>query len=282
MDGLAGNMEPDMATRSLKRRTFLRAGGMGFLFGSPLGFWCAGCSRPVSKNSLEMQFVQVPRGTFMMGASAEEDQLPSETRHRVTLTGPFFMGLHEVTQKQFGEVMGKNPSRRSSLFAPVDSVTWNEAVDFCERLSERPDEKESGYAYRLPTEAEWEFACRGYSDTPHSITSLASEDLIDYAWIKESSGGETHPVGEKLPNRFGIFDMHGNVSEWCLDWLGIYPTVAVTNPRGPRDGTKRVCRGGNYQSKPEDCRSATRVGFEPNFRHVTLGFRVVRMPRVDV
>lgn len=271
-----------MTKHSIDRRKWLQYVGVGSVLG-PLGLFSPGCGRPVATNSLGMQFVQIPRGSFTMGAPEEEVGQPfSETPHRVTLTSPFLLGIHEVTQQEYLEVMGENPSPRKSPSSPVDSVSWIEATEFCRRLAGRPGEKDAGYNYRLPTEAEWEYACRAGSDTPHSITSLASDELLDYAWISDNSEGEIQPAGQKLPNGYGVYDMHGNVSEWCSDWMANYPKGAVTNPRGPREGVKRVCRGGSYRSKAGDCRSASRWGYEPEVRSPQVGFRIVRTPRVDI
>jgi formylglycine-generating enzyme required for sulfatase activity len=271
-----------MTKHSIDRRKWLRSMGVGAFLG-PLGLVTTGCGRPVATNSLGMQFIQIPRGSFTMGApESEAGQAFTETPHRVTLTSSYLLGVHEVTQQQYLEVMGENPSRRKSPPSPVDSVSWFDVTEFCRRLAGRPGEKDAGYDYRLPTEAEWEYACRAKSDTPHSITSLASDDLLDYAWISENSEGVIQPAGQKLPNGYGVYDMHGNVAEWCSDWMANYPKGSVTNPRGPREGVKRVCRGGSYRSKPEDCRSASRWGYEPEVRSPHVGFRIVRTPRVEV
>jgi formylglycine-generating enzyme required for sulfatase activity len=271
-----------MPVQSIDRRRWLRSVGASLAAGS-LSLVFPGCGQPYATNSLGMQFVRIPRGAFTMGAPESEVGHPfTETPHRVTLTSPFLLGIYEVTQQEYLEVIGNNPSRRKSPSSPVDSVNWFEANEFCQRLADRPAEKNAGYDYRLPSEAEWEYACRARSDTPHSITSLTSDDLLDYAWISDNSEGVIQPVGQKLPNGFGVFDMHGNVAEWCSDWMTNYPKGAVTNPRGPREGVKRVCRGGSYRSKIGDCRSASRWGYEPEVRSPHVGFRIVRTQRVEV
>jgi len=234
---------------------------------------------PESTNSIGMEFKLIPAGTFIMGDASGEDD---ETPHEVTLTKPFKMGVHEVTQAQYEQVMGVNPSKFKGADYPVqdypvETVTWDDAVEFCRRLSELPAEKEAGNVYRLPTEAEWEYACRAGTTTMYSFGDDES-DLRNYAWYLRYSGGGTHPVGGKKPNAWGVYDMHGNVWEWCQDWYGDYPSGSVTDPSGAKSGSDRVFRGGSWSMTPEHCRSATRFGGFPWYRNGYLGFRVCLSP----
>jgi formylglycine-generating enzyme required for sulfatase activity len=152
-------------------------------------------------------------------------------------------------------------------------VSWDDAVEFCRKLSELPGEKSTGYVYRLPTEAEWEYACRAGTTTEYSFGDSKSE-LGDYAWYDKNSGKTTHPVGGKKPNAWGLYDMHGNVFEWCHDWYGDYPSGSVTDPTGAASGSYRVARGGSWSLYSDHCRSANRSRSTPDSRH--LGFRVLR------
>lgn len=185
------------------------------------------------------------------------------------------MGIYEVTQAQYERVMGENPGRFKGAENPVERVNWDDAMEFCRRLSELPAEKASGNAYRLPTEAEWEFACRAVTTTEFS----SGDDRADrggYAWIDENSGNRTHPVGTRMPNTWGLYDMHGNVWEWCQDWADDLPSEAVTDPTGPATGSLRVFRGGNCGSPAARCGSAVRGRYYPSVRDdFTGGFRVV-------
>ena len=221
-------------------------------------------------NSIGMRFVPISAGTFTMGEG--------QTAHKVTLTQAFELGQHEVTQEQYEKVMGKNPSKfKGKQKNPVEMVIWNDAVEFCRKLSDLPGEKSTGYVYRLPTEAEWEYACRAGTTTAYSFGDSIGE-LRDYAWYHQNSGGfsrTTHPVGQKKPNAWGLHDMHGNVFEWCQDWYGDYPSGSVTDPTGPSSGSQRVLRGGSWNDITF-CLSAIRFGPAPDYRNNRLGFRVVR------
>ncbi len=231
-------------------------------------------------NSIGMKLLLIPKGTFMMGSpESEEWRRPQESQHDVTLSKDYFLGAYEVTQSEYQQVMNKNPSFvqgakiRDSSRHPVEQVSWNDAVEFCKRLSELPEEKRAGRVYRLPTEAEWEYACRAGSKTAYSFGE-SSKALDDYAWYDGGSNRQTHPVGEKKPNAWGLFDMHGNVWEWCSDWYGQYPNGAVSDPAGPKEGSARVQRGGGWVGLAEVCRSAHRDGFVPSVRDADGGFRV--------
>jgi len=220
-------------------------------------------------NSIDMRFVPIQAGTFTMGDVDNDDA------HQVTLTKAFDLGVYEVTQEQYEKVMGTNPSNFKGPQNPVEKVSWDEAVEFCRKLSALPAEKSAGYVYRLPTEAEWECACRAETTTKYSFGDSASE-LGAYGWYDENSGKTTHPVGGKTPNPWGLYDMHGNVWEWCQDWHGKYPSGPVTDPTGPSLGSSRVRRGGGWDYYPRLCRSANRGRNSPDYRSSSLGFRVLR------
>jgi len=244
---------------------------------------------PESTNSIGMEFKLIPAGKFIMG---EGDQA-----HEVTLTKPFKIGVHEVTQAQYEKVMGVNPSffkgvRNNNLPSaenPVDSVSWKDAVDFCHALSNLPAEKAVGNVYRLPTEAEWEYACRAGTITKFSFGDDEAE-IGDFAWYAENAGEpeqvnrgnfyhllRTHPVGEKRPNAWGLYDMHGNVWEWCQDWYHEYPRDAIIDPAGPTDGSYRVVRGGSFfeRMNPSYCSSGFRSKVKDGRGGRNAGFRVV-------
>jgi formylglycine-generating enzyme required for sulfatase activity len=246
-------------------------------------------------NSIGMKLVWIPAGRFVMGSSRETGRSPDEGReHDVEITRPFYLGKYEVTQKQYQEVMGHNPSsfapggsgteRVAGLATedfPVESVSWHEAVAFCAALGRR----EPGWVYRLPTEAEWEYACRGGSAeaTPfHLGRSLSSEQAnFDGNFPYRAAAGRylQRPtrVGSYPANGFGLHDLHGNVWEWCSDWYeaGYYRSSPRQDPEGPGQGTRRVLRGGSWYSSSVDCRSASRGRSEPEKRAAGTGFRVV-------
>ena len=222
-----------------------------------------------STNSIGMQLKMIPAGTFTMGEG--------DDAHQVTLTQSFRIGVHEVTQEQYERVMSSNPSYFKGPQNPVEQVSWNDAVKFCEKLSALPEEKAAGRVYRLPTEAEWEYACRAGTTTKYSFGDIEGA-LGDYAWYRANSGRKTHRVGEKRGNPWGLYDMHGNVWEWCQDRYGGYPKGAVTDPTGPNSGSIRVLRGGCWISPAEFCRSAFRDRGSPSVRTRDLGFRVTCVP----
>ena len=233
-------------------------------------------------NSIGMKLVLIPKGTFMMGApESEEGRKENETQHEVTISQDYYLGVTEVTQGQYEKVMGTNPSRfqkhvirkSDSLMYPVEQVSWEDAVEFCKKLSDLPEEKKAGRVYRLPTEAEWEYACRAGSKTTYSFGE-SSESLGDYAWFAGNSNRQPNPVGEKKPNAWGLYDMHGNVFEWCSDWYGEYPNGAVNDPTGPRKGSDRVLRGGGLLDDGAYCRAASRCSVTPLTYTNDFGFRV--------
>ena len=224
------------------------------------------------RNSIGMDLMLIPPGEFVMGSPAFEEGIGSDkTQHKVALTKPFFMGVTEVTQLHFVRILRKNPSKFKAARHPVERVTWDEASEFCARLSDSSAEKRAGRVYRLPTKAEWDYACRAGTTTAYSFRNDRGQ-LSNYGWWKVNSGGATHPGGLKKRNRWGLFDMHGNVYEWCHDWHGDYSSGAVTDPTGPLSGSHRVARGCGWHSPP---RTAVRLSAAPTRLYDNLGFRVV-------
>ena len=232
-------------------------------------------------NSIGMKLVLIPKGTFMMGSpESEKRRDKNETQHDVTISKDYYLGVYEVTQAQYEKVMGKNPSyfqgavvgnENSDL--PVENVSWDEAVKFCKKLSDLPEEKKAGREYRLPTEAEWEYACRAGSKTAYSFDD--EEGLLpEYGWFSRNSSHRTHTVGLLEPNAWGLYDMHGNVWEWCSDWYEEYPKGAVSDPTGPKEGSYRVDRGGGFGLEAAYCRSGVRSRIDPSARRSILGFRL--------
>ena len=260
--------------------------------------WAEQAGVPVAvKNSLGMELVLMPAGEFTMGSPEEEARrLPEETPHRVVLTRPFRLAACEVTQGQWEAIMGDNPAywspdgyRRkrgkdldTSRF-PVERVAWFQALEFCRLLSERPEERAAGRVYRLPTEAEWEFACRAGTETPYHFGAVHDGSQAN------SFGGAPYGVEKRGPylnrpcdvgaypaNAFRIHDMHGNMWEWCADGYAAdtYEKAPVEDPRGPDDAEARVIRGGAWRFSCDYCRSAVRHGYDPRIRAYDVGFRV--------
>jgi formylglycine-generating enzyme required for sulfatase activity len=232
-------------------------------------------------NSIGMKLVLIPKGTFMMGSpESEQGRNEDETQHEVTISKDYYLGVYEVTQAQYEKVIGKNPSHFQGAIVgnenadlPVDNVSWEDAVEFCKKLSDLPEEKKTGRVYRLPTEAEWEYACRAGSKTAYSFDD--EEGLLpEYGWFNRNSSDRTHTVGLLEPNAWGLYDMHGNVWEWCSDRHGKYPKGAVSDPTGPKEGSLRVSRGGSWSNGAAICRSAFRFGRSPVVRYDDLGFRL--------
>jgi formylglycine-generating enzyme required for sulfatase activity len=232
-------------------------------------------------NSIGMKLVLIPKGTFMMGSpEIEEGHQKDENQHEVTISKGYYLGVYEVTQAQYEKVNGKNPSLYQGAIVgnenadlPVENVSWHDAVEFCKMLSDLPEENKAGRVYRLPMEAQWEYACRAGSKTAYSFDD--EEDLLpEYGWFNRNSSNRTHTVGLLEPNAWGLYDMHGNVWERCSDWYGEYPKGAVRNPTGPKVGSDRVCRGGSWNGVASYCRSALRYWYVPSFRNNYLGFRL--------
>ena len=211
---------------------------------------------------LKLEMVLIPAGKFMMGDLGKD--------HEVTLTKPFYMGKYEVTQDQWQAVMGSNPSSTKGTKLPVTNVSWNDCQDFIKKLNAK-----TNGGYRLPTEAEWEYACRAGSKTVYSFGDSIIKGDANYG-----PGGKSVAVGSYKPNAFGLFDMHGNVWEWCEDWLGGYPEEAVTDPMGAVMGNFRVLRGGSFYAVALKVRSADRNAIYglPVFRDLYLGLRLVGTP----
>ncbi|MBZ0265914.1 SUMF1/EgtB/PvdO family nonheme iron enzyme [bacterium] len=235
-----------------------------------------------NKNKQEIQqligaeFVTIPAGSFMMGSPPnEEDLFVNEVpQHRVTISKPFQMMKTEVTQEMWKSVMGNNPSNWKGDNLPVEQVSWNGCQEFIAKLNQR----DPGKGYRLPTEAEWEYACRAGTTTRFNAGESVS-DLARVGWYSGNSEYKTHPVGEKMPNAWGLYDMHGNVWEWCSDWYDVfyYQNSPSSNPTGSISGSYRVLRGGSWNNIGRHCRSADRNWSEPSYRFsYYYGFRVVR------
>jgi formylglycine-generating enzyme required for sulfatase activity len=225
---------------------------------------------PPLRNSMGMELKLLPAGTFTMGQAGG---VSDETPHQVTLTKPFYLGVTEVTNAQWQAVMGSVPSTWKEADRPVEKVSWADAMEFCRKLSALAEERQAGREYRLPTEAEWEYACRAGTKTRYCFGD-DEVGLGDFGWFNGNAGGETHPVGGKKPNAWGLFDMHGNVFEWCSDWYGEYPKGVASDPQGPSGGSGRVSRGGCWVSTARSCRSAFRLRVDAAFRDDTLGFRL--------
>ena len=242
---------------------------------------------PVKSNSIGMAFKPLPGGTFTMGEGSEAHQV----------TKAFELGVYQVTQEQYEAVMGTNPSDYKGPQNPVENVSWDDAVEFCRKLSDLPAEKQAGYVYRLPTEAEWEYSCRAGTTTMYSFGGSESE-LLDYAWFADNSGTlqidalniwntdqdnyygrlfenncSTHPVGQKKPNPWGLYDMHGNVWEWCQD-LDFSYRGGITELF--RKHQYRVLRGGSFDDRSSYVRSADRISYQPDNRPNGAVFRPAR------
>jgi len=225
-------------------------------------------------SSVRLEMIWVEPGTFMMGSPVgETGRSANETEHNVTLTKGFYLGKHEVTQAQWERVMGGNPSYFKGADRPVDQVSWNDAVEFCNKLTEmekKAGRVPEGMSYQLPTEAQWEYACRAGTSTMYSWGDSISSSNANY----DRNVGETTPVGKYPVNPWGFYDMHGNIYEWCADWYGTYPSGSVTDPEGPASGSFRVIRGGSWYSDGTTLRSAERGNYAPSGRYDSLGFRV--------
>ena len=263
--------------------------------------WADHLGVPVEKtNSIGMKLVLIPPGEFDMGSTQEEVerlisaeakqgrppwntevQRSEAPRHRVRITRAFYLGVCEVTQGQYERVMGTNPSRfrESGQDAPVEMVSWEDAAEFCRRLSGLVEEKAA--EYRLPTEGEWEYACRGGTTAAWCFDNYV--ELRDYAWYGGNSGGETHAVGQKKASPFGLHDAHGNVWEWCQDRYAkdYYADSPPSDPSGGTEGEYWVGRGGSWNFSDTDCRSARRYNIHASFRGDYVGFRVAATPTGD-
>jgi formylglycine-generating enzyme required for sulfatase activity len=250
-----------------------------------VGCSLAGCHRESPTSTLmPPQAVTVPTNTVVIpltnmvlikaGAFARQKFI-------VTLNHDFWLGKHEVTQAEYLALIGRNPSHLTNqLDAPVEKVSYFDATAYCSALTQR--ERQAGrlpqdYEYRLPSEAEWEYACRAGTTSQFSFGDAAAE-AGPFAWTWENSGGSPHPVGQKQPNPWGLHDMHGNVWEWCLDWFGDYPAMNTTNPSGPVQGKFKVFRGGGWNNEAPFARSANRFMMAPATGIHFVGFRIVLAP----
>lgn len=217
-------------------------------------------------NTIGMKLRQIPAGSFMMGSNGGHyDEQPI---HQVTISKPFYLGIYEVTQEQWQLIMGDNPSAFKGLKRPVESVSWHDAQEFCRRLS-----RKEGGTYRLPTEAEWEYAARAGAETAFYWGNTVSEE---HAWYVGNSKGQTQPVGLKKPNAWGLYDMSGNVWEWCEDRFRSYSAEAVVDPVGS-ESILNVLRGGGWSAGFEYCRLADRTNSKPALKTNNLGFRIVKI-----
>ena len=244
----------------------------------------ASVSRPT-----DITMVAIPGGSFRMGdiqGGGDSDERPV---HTVTVSS-FEISIYEITQEQYESVMGLNPSRFSGTNLPVEQVSWYDAVKYCNRLSDAAGidrcYNESTWEcdlsknrFRLPTEAEWEYACRAGTETKY-YTGNSVSDLVRAGWYYSNSGSKTHTVGQKTANAFGLCDMHGNVWEWCNDWYAsdYYKSSPSADPTGPSSGSLRVARGGGWGNFARHCRSASRSGYGPTSARSSIGFRVALRP----
>ena len=248
-----------------------------------LGLARAGDPLPgqIITNSSGMKFAWIPPGTFSMGSpNGEKMRQYDEMPHKVTLTKGFYMGIYTVTQEQWTQIMGQNPSKfQDQPNLPVEQVNWSECHDFIQKLREKDNK-----AYRLPTESEWEYACRAGTTTPFYTGETVSPDQANYnATFVYGNGRKgiyrerTSPVGSFPPNPWGLYDMIGNVSQWCEDLSYQYPKGEVTDPLS-HNGNMRTLRGGSWIDTPFECRSAFRGGSKPDLRHSLVGFRICFTP----
>lgn len=219
-------------------------------------------------NGIGMELVSVPAGSFMMGS--ENGKASEKPVHQVTIREGFYMGKYEVTQAQWQQVMGNNPSTFKGDNLPVENVSWDDAQEFIGKLNAKND----GYVYRLPTEAEWEYACRA------ETTGDYAGNLDAMAWYSANSGKQTHPVGQKQPNSFGLYDMLGNVNEWCFDYWHDNYNGAQTDGNAWTNGgdqSSRVQRGGSWINSANVLRSAGRSSTQPAHNGVTVGIELVHV-----
>ena len=220
-------------------------------------------------NGIKLEMIAIPGGTFMMGSPDGEGRNNEQPQHEVTVPS-FFLGKYPITQAQYQQIMSNNPSNFHGDDRPVETVSWDEAVEFCARLS-----KHTAKEYRLPTEAEWEYACRAGTTTPYYFGETITEQLANYG----GNVGKTTSVGQFLPNAFGLYDMHGNVWEWCQDdWHKNYEGAPTDGRAWNLEfGNTKVIRGSSWVNLPSICRSASRHVNTRTFRDSIIGFRVVHV-----
>ena len=278
------------ARREGGRRTARRA-DLSKVLDNVLGGTPASAAPKTVTNSVGMAFVLIPAGKFQMGSPTEEAGRRSNEGplHEVVIGNPFYLSVHPVTQAAYLAVTGKNPSRFTAADGggpqhPVESVSWGDARAFCNTLAERPDERAAGRSYRLPTEAEWEYAARAGGSAAFAFGTAfgATHGNFDTAYPygdaeAATAARGTTPVAHYPPTAWGLHDTHGNVWEWCADWYGeaYYATLPLRDPPGPGDDRFRVLRGGSWKNHATACRSAYRNALAPHHRDSATGFRVV-------
>ncbi len=261
----------------------LRLGGFICLLAAYGGPAEARAAEAVTVPGLGLELAPIPAGNFTMGSPRSEmGRNPDEgPMMLVTLTRNFWLGKYEVTQGQWQALMGANPSYfHGDGQLPVENVSWDDACGFCKKLTAQEQAAgrlPAGYEYRLPTEAEWEYACRAGTTTRY-YTGDTDSDLGAAGWYGGNSGKTTHMVGQKQPNAWGLYDMHGNVWEWCRDWYGSYKPAVIADPAGPGRGTFRVVRGGGWLRSASASRSASRDHHNAGYRFDNVGFRVALAP----
>ena len=267
-----------LTTRSAAAALLCGAIALAVLGLTALAFGNPAPKTTTTKSGVET--VLLPGGAFVMG---DAKGAPDEKPHRVSV-GSFYIDKYEVTQERYKKMMGADYSRRKNPNAPAEQVTWASAAKYCNARSKAEGLTPcydtaawkcnfSANGYRLPTEAEWEYAARAGATTSYSFGNSASA-LRNFAWMKENSGGRPRDVGKKLPNPWGLYDMYGNVAEWCNDLYAVdyYRKSPAQNPRGPASGDKRVVRGGSWNSKAPECRSAYRASDNPAYADVCIGY----------
>lgn len=229
-------------------------------------------------NGVSFEMVAVKGGTFTMGASSSDSYADNDEKptHSVTLSD-YYIGKFEVTQELWEAVMGTNPSSFKGGNLPVERTSWGDCQEFMGKLNRLCASHLDGKMFRLPTEAEWEYASRGGMKS-RGYKYSGSDNISDVAWYRENSGSKTHPVGTKSPNELGIYDMSGNVHEWCYDWYGSYGSGSQTNPTGPSSGSRRVLRGGGWDNYAKDCRVSSRSDCSLDRRRFYYGLRLVLVP----
>lgn len=288
----------------MKNKSRLLAAFLAFI--SPLLLsstaFCENDVIEIAVNDQKVSMVKCPAGTFMMGSPADElGRCQWETQHQVTIANDYYIGKYPVTQEFYTAVMGNNPSFRPGENKPVESTSWNMAIEFCNKLNEKTSStRPAGYVFALPTEAQWEYACRAGTTTSlnngKNITNTKENDayeepteenkcpnLEEVGWYYMNTNS-TQPVGLKKPNAWGIYDMHGNVSEWCRDWQEEYPSDGgdICPVLDPRFSPNRICRGGAWSGCPIECRSAYRSWYSPEHSCPTTGFRVALVSESDI
>ncbi|NLB55858.1 MAG: formylglycine-generating enzyme family protein [Lentisphaerae bacterium] len=261
--------------RSVQNKMFYQRGDVQTYHGPALG------SDGLIKD-IKLVLVWVEPGSFDIG-KIDPDFVVEKPLHLINITRGYWMGRTEITQDQWVSVMGYNPSFFSGDKLPVEKVSWFECTKFCKKLTQRERRAgrlPEGYVYRLPTEAEWEFAAIGGVKSKGYLYA-GSDDIDEVAWYNGNSGNKTQPVGQRQPNELGLYDMSGNVYEWCHDWLEDYVYTEKTDPKGPDTGNERIVRGGSWSRDPDYCRATYRdesFKWSPKRSHFAFGFRVVLAP----